>query len=123
MPNPFETIAAALGFSEETTGGGCVVLTLYHANGGAIWVTDDGGLQMPCPASPSFLVGIYDVAGLDDMAPRELIDGQGLAAYARALGAALEALEALPVDQPGDDPCPIHRQPISRCPDSCDHGA
>lgn len=123
---------AALGFSEELGGGGCVFLSTYR-NGAAVWLTCEDGPGYPTP--DSWAVGVYPPPGPDEAMPDALwliasdalCEGEaGAARMLSAVTAAIATAEALGIDgedySPGDDPCPVNRCPKSRCPDSCDHG-
>lgn len=124
---------AALGFSDELGGGGCVFLSTYR-NGAAVWLTgEDGGYPTP----NSWAVGVYPPPGPDEAMPDALwlmhsdsfcTGNAGARRMLEAAHAGIATAEAIGTDGdgedycPGDDPCPVNRCPKSRCPDSCDHG-
>lgn len=93
MQNPYEAIARGFGFEQELTGGGCTALTRYFPGGPVIWITDNGGLQMPESDGDGYIVGLFDSEGNCGNPPVMDRRGFGIESYTRAIIEAINRAE------------------------------
>lgn len=100
MTNPYMAIANGFGFDEELTGGGCNALTRYFPGGPVIWITDNGGLEMPHNDSDGYIIGVFDSEGNCGNPPIMERRGFGIESYTRAIIDAIERVQsAIPTEE------------------------